>query len=155
MKTKKITPQQEKFAQNVAQGMKKTDAAKQAGYSEKNAQRAGTILTSDANPIVQKRIQELQTKAAEKVTLSLGTHLTDLKDIRNGAVRSGAWSAAVGAEVARGRAAGLYVNRHEINVNKVESMSKEEVLNRMKQLYYETGGVLPAGKVIEGEYEKQ
>jgi hypothetical protein len=28
-------------------------------------------------------------------------------------------------------------------------MSKEEVLERMKQLYYETDGVLPAGKIIE------
>ena len=38
-------------------------------------------------------------------------------------------------------------------VNKVETMSKEEVLARMKQLYYDTGGILPAGKIIEGEAE--
>ena len=43
--SKKLTPKQEKFAQNVAKGMKKTEAAKQAGYSEKNADRAGTVLT--------------------------------------------------------------------------------------------------------------
>ena len=29
--SKKLTPKQEKFAQNVAKGMKKTEAAKQAG----------------------------------------------------------------------------------------------------------------------------
>jgi hypothetical protein len=63
--------------------------------------------------------------------------------------RAGAWSAAVAAEVSRGKAAGLYVNRSEINVNRIDVMSKEEVLDRMKQLYYESGGVLPAGKVIE------
>ena len=39
-----ITSQQEKFAQNVAKGMNKTEAAKSAGYSEKNAMRAGTML---------------------------------------------------------------------------------------------------------------
>ena len=33
------------------------------------------------------------------------------------------------------------------------AISKEEVLERMKQLYHETGGVLPAGKVIELEKE--
>ena len=70
-------------------------------------------------------------------------------------MRNGAWSAAVTAEVARGKAAGLYVNRSELTVNRVDTMSKDEVLARMKELYYETGGVLPQGKVIEGEYEEQ
>ena len=149
--SKKFTPKQEKFAQNVAKGMKKKEAAKKAGYSEKNAARAGTMLTSKANPVVQKRIHQLQTKAADKASLSLGTHLVDLKEIRDGAMRNGAWSAAVTAEVARGKAAGLYVNRSELIVNRVDTMSKDEVLARMKQLYYETDGILPIGKFIEGE----
>ena len=68
-------------------------------------------------------------------------------------MRNGAWSAAVTAEVARGKAAGLYINSSELVVNKVETMSKEEVLERMKQLYYDTGGILPVGKIIEGEAE--
>jgi phage terminase small subunit len=150
----KLTPKQEKFAQNVAKGMSKKDAAKNAGYSEKNAGKAGTVLTSKENPMVQKRISELQEKAADKAELSLGTHLKDLKDIRDGAMRNNAFSAAVTAEVARGKAAGLYVNRSELTVNRVDTMSKEEVLERMKQLYYDTGGILPAGKVIEVEPEE-
>ena len=107
MSEKKLTPKQEKFAQNVAKGMRKKDAAQQAGYSEKNAGRAGTVLSSDQNPLVKNRIHELQTKAADKADLTLGTHLVDLKEIRDGAMRNGAWSAAVTAEVARGKAAGL------------------------------------------------
>ena len=149
--SKKLTPKQEKFAQNVAKGMKKNEAAKKAGYSEKNAARAGTVLTSNSNPVVQKRIHQLQTKAADKASLSLGNHLTDLKEIRDGAMRNGAWSAAVTAEVARGKAAGLYVNRSELIVNRVDTMSKDEVVERMKQLYYETDGILPIGKFIDGE----
>ena len=152
--SKKLTPKQEKFAQNVAKGMKKKDAAKQAGYSEKNAARAGTMLTSKSNPEVQDRIHALQTKAASKAELTLGNHLVDLKEIRDGAMRNGAWSAAVTAEVARGKAADLYVNRSELTVNRVDTMSKDEVLARMKELYYESGGILPEGKVIEGEYEE-
>ena len=77
--SKKLTPKQEKFAQNVAKGMKKKDAARDAGYSEKNAARAGTMLASDNNPIVKDRIHELQTKAADKAELTLGNHLVDLK----------------------------------------------------------------------------
>ena len=151
--SKKLTPKQEKFAQNVAKGMKKKDAAKKAGYSEKNAGRAGTVLSSDKNPVVKKRIQELQAKAADKAVVDLSTHLTDLKDIRDGAMRNGAWSAAVTAEVNRGKAAGLYVNRSEILVNKVETMNKDQILARMKEIYHETGGILPAGTLIEGDYE--
>ena len=129
---KKLTPKQEKYAQNVAKGMSKKDAAIDAGYSEKNAARAGYTLDSDSNPLVKQRIGALQEKAAKKVELDLSTHLTDLKDIREGAMRNGAWSAAVTAEVARGKAAGLYVNRSELTVNRVDTMSKEEVLEPIK-----------------------
>jgi len=147
-----LTPQQEKFARNVAKGMNKTQAAIAAGYSEKNAQRAGTMLASKNNPKVLDRIITLQESAAYRAGLDLGTHLTDLKDIRDGAMRNGAWSAAVTAEVSRGKAAGLYVNRSELTVNKVETMSKDDILARMQQLYHETGGILPPGTVIiEGE----
>tara|TARA_R100000742_G_C4272764_1_gene92069 strand:- start:1054 stop:1545 length:492 start_codon:yes stop_codon:yes gene_type:complete len=151
MTKKKLTPKQEKFAQNVAKGMSKKEAAIEAGYSEKNAVKAGYVLASDENPLVQDKIKALQLKASEKASLDLATHLTDLKDIREGAMRNGAWSAAVGAEVARGKAAGLYINRSELVVNKVETMNKDQILERMKEIYYDTGGILPMGKIIEGD----
>ena len=153
--SKKLTPKQEKFAQNVAKGMKKKDAAIKAGYSEKNAARAGTMLTSESNPEIQERIHKLQTVAADKASLSLGNHLVDLKEIRNGAMRKGAWSAAVTAEVARGKAAGLYVNRSELTVNKVDSMTKDQVLSRMKELYHQSDGVLPFGKIIDVDIDEK
>ena len=56
--------------------------------------------------------------------------------------------------MARGKAAGLYVTRSELTVNRVDTMSKDEVLQRMQQLYYDTGGIFPAGKIIEGEVEE-
>tara|TARA_R110000744_G_scaffold170732_1_gene288956 strand:+ start:276 stop:755 length:480 start_codon:yes stop_codon:yes gene_type:complete len=152
-KTDKLTPKQEKFAQNVAKGMSKTQAAMDAGYSAKNAQKAGTALASDQNPKIKDRIQTLQTRAANLVSVNLGTHLNDLKDIRDGAVGAGMWSAAVAAEVARGRAAGLYVQKSELTINKVEMMTKEEILVRMNELYYESGGVLPKGEIIDVRVE--
>ena len=78
-KKQKLTPKQEKFAQNVAKGMSKKDAAIDAGYSEKNATKAGYVLTSDENPLVQEKIQALQNRASKKASLDLATHLTDLK----------------------------------------------------------------------------
>jgi len=88
-----------------------------------------------------------------KAGLNLSTHLTDLKDIRDGAMRNGAWSAAVTAEVSRGKAAGLYVNRSELTVNKVESMSKDDILARMQELSLDTAGILPSVDVIDVESE--
>ena len=149
----KLTPRQEKFAQNVAKGMSKTQSAMEAGYSPKNAQKAGTALASDQNPKIKNRIQALQDRAADLVSVTLGTHLDDLKDIRDGAVGAGMWSAAVAAEVARGKAAGLYVKKSELTINKVEMMTKEEILVRMNELYYESGGVLPKGEIIDVQTE--
>ena len=148
-----MTPQQEKFAQNVAKGMNKTEAAKAAGYSEKNATRAGSMLASNNNPRVLDRIQQLQEMGAMKAGLNLSTHLVDLKDIRDGAMRNGAWSAAVTAEVSRGKAAGLYINRSELTVNKVESMSKHDIIARMEELSLNTAGILPSADVIDVESE--
>jgi hypothetical protein len=45
-----------------------------------------------------------------------------------------AWSAAVNAEVARGKAAGLYIEQKIIRTGKLEDLSTEELESRMKQI---------------------
>jgi hypothetical protein len=45
-----------------------------------------------------------------------------------------AWSAAVNAEVARGKAAGLYIEQKIIRTGKLEDLSTEELEQRMKQI---------------------
>ncbi len=45
-----------------------------------------------------------------------------------------AWSAAVNAEVARGKAAGLYIEQKIIRTGKLEDLSTEELELRMKQI---------------------
>ena len=44
------------------------------------------------------------------------------------------WSAAVNAEVARGKAAGLYIEQKIIRTGKLEDLSTEELELRMKQI---------------------
>jgi|TARA_R100000750_G_scaffold49309_2_gene34198 phage terminase small subunit len=144
-----LNARQEKFAQKVAKGLSKTQAAMDAGYSPKNAARAGVMLSGKNHPKIQARINELQKRAANRVTLTLASHLTDLKDIRDQALQNGSYSSAVAAEVARGKAAGLYVNKSELTINKIELMSKEEILVRMQELYHETGGILPKSTIID------
>ena len=70
-------------------------------------------------------------------------------EIRDKALSKGSFSAAVAAEVARGKAAGLYVTKSELTINKIESMSKEEIIERLNDMYKQTGGVLPDTKIID------
>ena len=145
----KLNERQEKFAQNVAKGLSKTQAAIEAGYSPKNAGRAGIMMSGKNHPKIQARIEELQKRAANRVSLTLSSHLVDLKEIRDQALQNGSYSSAVAAEVARGKAAGLYVNKSELTINRIEQMSKEEVIERLNQIYQGTGGALPNSKIID------
>ena len=54
----------------------------------------------------------------------------------------GAWSAAVNAEVARGKAAGLYIEQKIIRTGKLEDLTSEELENRMKTIIDEYSPIL-------------
>ena len=49
-------------------------------------------------------------------------------------MKKGAWSAAVNAEVARGKAAGLYIEQKIIRTGKLDDLSEEELEKRMKEI---------------------
>ena len=150
-KEKKLTPKQEKFAQAVASGTKLKEAAVLAGYSHKNASRAGAFLANN-EPLVQNRIQELQNRGAAKATLTLVNHLENLEKLRDHAVSNNAFGAAVTAEISRGKAAGLYVDRKELTVNKTSDMTKLQIIERIKELHEQSGGILPSTPyTVQGE----
>jgi hypothetical protein len=142
MAKNKLTPKQEVFAQEVAKGTNLKESAVLAGYSHKNATRAGAYLANH-DPKVQKRIQDLQNRGAIKVGLTLSKHLTNLEELRDKALSNNAFGAAVTAEINRGKAAGLYIDRKEVLVNKVQTMSKKDIMMRIQQLHEESGGILP------------
>ena len=57
-----------------------------------------------------------------------------MKVERQEALKKGAWSAAVNAEVARGKAAGLYIEQKIIRTGKLEDLTTEELEQRMKKI---------------------
>lgn len=61
------------------------------------------------------RVAELRAPVVKKAQLTLENHLEDLKKLRNAAVNDKKWSAAIQAEIARGKASGLYVEHHEVS----------------------------------------
>jgi hypothetical protein len=61
-------------------------------------------------------------------------HISELAKLRNEAREKKAWSAAVNAEVARGKAAGLYIEQKIIRTGKLEDLTTEELESRMQQI---------------------
>ena len=73
-------------------------------------------------------------KEAERQNVSMESHLTELSRLRDEALDSGQISSAISAEISRGKAAGLYIDKKEVTVNKVESMSDEELKSKLQEL---------------------
>ena len=65
------------------------------------------------NPKITTRIAELRKPVVEQVQITLKDHLTKLAHLRDRAEEDLKWQAAIQAEVARGKASGLYIERVE------------------------------------------
>ena len=147
---KQLSEQQKKFAQLLVynEGRKTpTECALEAGYAEGSAHvRASELRNANKYPLVVKYIGELRSEIQKKYEVSFERHITELGRIRQEALAKGAFSAATNAEVARGKAAGLYIEQKIIRTGKLEDMSIEELEAKMKRIYDENK------TLIEGEY---
>ena len=112
-----LSPQREKFAQAVASGMNQSDAYR-AAYRVRDGTKPNSINVAAsqlmANPNIALRVAELRAPAAKAATITLESHLADLQRLRNMAVKEKQFSAAITAEVARGKAAGVHIERADI-----------------------------------------
>ena len=93
----------------------------------------------------------------EKYGVNFEKHITELARIRDEARAKGAWSAATNAEVARGKAAGLYIDQKLIMTGNLDQLSEEELESRMKQIlddYAQIIDVTPEQKKLEGDDKK-
>jgi sulfite reductase beta subunit-like hemoprotein len=85
-------------------------------------------------PLVVKYIGELRAEVREKYGINFEKHVTELAKIRNDALKNKAWSAAVNAEVARGKAGGLYVDQKLVMTGNVDNMSSDEIKDRLRKI---------------------
>jgi DNA-binding transcriptional LysR family regulator len=126
-----LTPQREKFAQAVASGMNQSDA-----YREAFKVRVGTKLSSinvNASKLmsdtkVLQRVEELRAPIAKRAQITLESHLEDLQRLRNMAVKAEQFGAAITAEVARGKAAGIVVEKGQINLTNSDGSLRPTVI---------------------------
>ena len=124
----KLTQKQENFIYHYLEHGNASEAYRHS-YNAENMKpetinRKAKEVVDNGN--VAARIAELREEAATKAELTLESHLFDLKELRNQSTDNNAWSAAIQAEIARGKAAGLYMKQVE-----VKGMSHEEALAQL------------------------
>ena len=134
---KKLTDQQKKFAELLVYNegrMSAGECAFQAGYKTRPRQAASELRSPRLSPLVVKYIGELRAEVQEKYGINLERHLSELSKLRDESAKKGAWSAAINAEVARGKAGGLYVDQKLVMTKNLDSMSEEELEGKLKQI---------------------
>ena len=150
---KRLTEMQMKFAHELVtnEGRKtKTECCIDAGYSKDAANVMASKLTNPkVFPLVVKYIGELREEYQKKYEVTFENHISELAKLRDESRKKGAWSASINAEVARGKAAGLYVEQKIIRTGKLEDLSAEQLESRLKQIIDEYSPILEGVEVSE------
>ena len=143
---KRLTEMQQKFAELLVynEGRKTpTECAIEAGYDKDSAHvRASELRNPNKYPGVVRYIGELREEIQKKYEITFEKHVAELAKLRDSSRDKGAWSAAINAEVARGKAAGLYVEQKIIRTGKLEDMTEKELELKMKQLIEDHKGLI-------------
>jgi len=149
---KLLTEQQKKFAELLVynEGRKTpTECAQEAGYAEGSCHvRASELRNPNKFPLVVKYIGELRAEIQKKYEVNFERHITELGRIRQEALAKGAFSAATNAEVARGKAAGLYIEQRISLTGKIEDLSIEDLEAKARKIIEENK------VLIEGDFKE-
>jgi hypothetical protein len=122
------------FAENEGR-LTPTECARQAGYSEASANvTSSQLLNGKRYPKVVDAIITKRAELEKTHEVKLQKHVQELARLREKSLSEKSYSAAVNAERLRGQAAGLYIDRKEIRTGSIDSMSREEVLTKLKEL---------------------
>ena len=125
-----------------------------AGYEKDRARvTASELMSPKKYPLVVKYIGELREEYQKKYAVTFERHISELGKIRQDALKKGAWSAAVNAEVARGKAAGLYIEQKIIRTGKLDDLSADELEKRLKDVLNEYSPIIE-GVEVEDLKEK-
>ena len=134
---KNLTERQQKFAELLVynEGRKSpSECAYEAGYKTRPRQAASELRNPKIAPLVVKYIGELRAEIQEKYGINFEKHISELAKLREDARAIGAWSAAINAEIARGKAGGLYVDQKLVLSGNLDNMSDKELESKMKQI---------------------
>ena len=160
---KRLTEMQKRFSEFIVFGgpdgpVSQMEAAKLAGYSHNRARQEGSeLMNPRLSPLVAKFVGELKEERLKKFEVSYEKHVAELDRIKQAALKKGSFSSAVNAEVSRGKAAGLYIDRKIIKHGKLEDLSEEEIELKMKKILDDYAPILNMKTVdaIEEDDQKE
>ena len=113
----KLTQKQENFCAAYIEIGNASDAYRKAypgtRMSNKTLNEAASRLLKNSKVVA--RLEELRKPVAESAQITLSQHLSELEELRELAKEEGKYGPAIQAEIARGKAAGLYVERSHID----------------------------------------
>ncbi len=111
-----LTPKQEAFAIAVASGMTQADAYREA-FTVKLTTKPESVLQLASRLMakvnIRSRVDELKKPIIEAAGITLESHLARLEHLGKKAEDAESFTAAISAEVARGKVAQLYTERIE------------------------------------------
>ena len=111
----KLTAKRIAFAEAVASGQTQAGAYRIAFNAQKmlpkTIQECASKLMADSQ--IKERVAELRAPIALKAQITLESHLEDLQRLRNMAAKEKQYGAAIAAEIARGKAAGVHIEKNE------------------------------------------
>lgn len=130
-----LTIKQENFCLAYIETGNASEAYRKAGYSkgmsDKTVNEAASRLLKDSKVIA--RLEELRNPVVEAAQITLESHLSDLKELRDKAAGEGKYGPAIQAEIARGKASGLHVERISTTL-KCAEMTTAEIRQRIAEL---------------------
>lgn len=117
MRAGKLTQKQENFCLAYIETGNASEAYRRS-YNTENMK--PETVNNKAYALLKKgeiraRLEELRNPVIKSVQVTLEQHLKDLAELRELAKEEGKYGPAVQAEIARGKAAGLYVERSQID----------------------------------------
>ena len=150
---KRLTDMQKRFAELYVYNEGRStpyECAKEAGYAEESARvRASELRNPKTYPLVVQYIGELREEIQNKYAIDFERHIKELARLREAALKKGSFSSAVNAEVARGKAAGLYIEQKIFKTGKLEEMTEKELEAKMAQIIEEYSPILDAKPIEE------
>ena len=157
---KVLTPKQMKFAQLLVYGVEgipitKTEAFKLAGFSE-NSGEFSRMTNPKHYPLVCAYIEQLRDEVRLKYDVTFDNHITELGKIRDqGKKDSRNLAAAATTEIARGKAAGFYIDQKVIRHGNIEDMNLSQLYDRMKTIKERNERITEAKQILEGNNAKK
>ena len=128
---RRLNKKQQQFLNNyVHKDMTQTASAREVGYSNPTVDAVRLLRI----PAVQERLEEMRVELESKFGVTVAKSVRDLQIIRDVAFQNGKYGDAIRAEELRLKASGLLVNKAHVLHERVDNMTKEEILAELQNL---------------------